>query len=242
MTDSYKLGNPIWVYYSDIDTNENLQVPQLLRGLSGESYQVEAKEFPNYRYVKADADLKGTFDMRQHQIHLYYRNANWAEVQKNISMYLHLEAPTPMYDLPDGMQVGAALPRDIVVKAFARVATTNGEFWYELGADQWVRYDHMSVTDDPFKEKAKVENQRGQSVSNLPDKPAVVDFVPGRSIDVYDSPFGRVVGSVQNGDQLTITAKQSDSTGVTWYKAKDKGYISSLYVKMTDQSAGDDAK
>lgn len=136
MTNSYKLGNPIWVYYSDIDTNENLQVPQLLRGLSGEKYQVEAKKFPNYRFVKADADLKGNFDMRQHQIHLYYRNATWAEVQKNISMYLHLEAPTPMYDLPDGMQVGAALPRDIVVKAFARVATTNGEFWYELGADQ----------------------------------------------------------------------------------------------------------
>lgn len=236
MANSYKLGNPIWVYYHDIDTNENLQVPKLLRGVVGESYQVDKKKFPNYRFIKADTDLSGTFDMRQHQIHLYYRKDNWAEVQKNISMYLHLDAPTPMYDLPGGMQVGAALPRDIIVKAFARVATKTGEFWYELGADQWVLYDHMRVVKNPFDERPTAPTGgRGEQVSTISATPAVVDFVPGRSIDVYDNPFGRVVGSVKNGDKLTITGKQSDSTGVTWYKAARIGYISSLYVKLIKQ-------
>lgn len=244
MTSSYKLGNPIWVYYTDIDTNENLQVPKLLRGITGESYTVKAKKFPNYRFMKADSDLEGTFDMQQHQIHLYYRKEDWAEVQKNISMYLHLEAPTPMYDLPNGIQVGAALPRDIVVKAFARVATRTGQFWYELGADQWVLYDHMSVTKDPFDEKESPSTERGAQVTSIKAVPAVVDFVPGRSIDIYDSPFGRVTGSVKNGDKLTITGKQSDSTGVTWYKADGQGYISSLYVKLLkdDPQASDGQK
>lgn len=100
----------------------------------------------------------------------------------------------------------------------------------------------MSVTDDPFKEKVAATDERDQSVSSMPDTEAVVDFVPGRSIDVYDSPFGRVIGSVQNGDKLTITGQQSDSTGVSWYKAKGKGYISSLYVKKVDQPSSDEAK
>ena len=32
MIDKFKTGNPIWVYYNDIDSGANLTVPQLLRG------------------------------------------------------------------------------------------------------------------------------------------------------------------------------------------------------------------
>lgn len=134
------------------------------------------------------------------------------------------------------MQVGAALPHDIIVKAFSRVATKNGEFWYELGADQWVRYDHMSVTKNPFKEHIQLPNETGNKITSLKNTTAIVDFVPDRSIDVYDNPFGRVVGSVNNGDKLTIDRRQSDSTGVTWYHAVGHGYISSLYLKLNEPS------
>lgn len=65
MIDKFKTGNPIWVYYNDIDSGANLTVPQLLRGFIGQEYQIEQKQFPNYRYVKTEGETKGTFDMRQ---------------------------------------------------------------------------------------------------------------------------------------------------------------------------------
>ena len=36
MIDKFKTGNPIWVYYNDIDSGANLTVPQLLRGFIGQ--------------------------------------------------------------------------------------------------------------------------------------------------------------------------------------------------------------
>ena len=59
MIDKFKTGNPIWVYYNDIDSGANLTVPQLLRGFIGQEYQIEQKQFPNYRYVKTEGETKG---------------------------------------------------------------------------------------------------------------------------------------------------------------------------------------
>lgn len=106
MIDKFKTGNPIWVYYNDIDSGANLTVPQLLRGFIGQEYQIEQKQFPNYRYVKTEGETKGTFDMRQRIVHLFYRKQNWGEVQ-SIEMYLHLDAPTQVFDTAGGMPVGA---------------------------------------------------------------------------------------------------------------------------------------
>lgn len=73
MADSFKTGNPIWVYYTDIDTGANLRVPQLLRGFVGTPFHIVELKFPNYRFIKADGQLNGSFDMQPHSVHLYYR-------------------------------------------------------------------------------------------------------------------------------------------------------------------------
>ena len=51
MADSFKTGNPIWVYYTDIDTGANLRVPQLLRGFVGTPFHIVELKFPNYRFI-----------------------------------------------------------------------------------------------------------------------------------------------------------------------------------------------
>ncbi|KRL28310.1 hypothetical protein FD27_GL000196 [Limosilactobacillus frumenti DSM 13145] len=237
MLDKFKTGNPIWVYYTDIDTNENLMVPQLLQGYLGQTYEVDQKDFPKYRFVKSEGDLTGTFDMSQRSIHLYYRKDNWGEVQ-TIEMYLRLNAMTPVFDNPNGMQVGSPIPEGIVVKAFHRVATKSGEFWYEIGSDQWIKYDRMEVVDNPFKaEDQDFQSKLSEQMSVIPMKPtkATIDYLPHRSIDVYNKPYGEKVNELPNGQIITIYGKMNDNDEIIWYKVGEQQFITGNYVKLEDQ-------
>lgn len=237
MFEQFKTGNPIWVYYVDIDSGANLVVPQLLRGQLGQAYQVEKKEFPHYRYVKTEGQTAGTFDMSQHSVRVFYRKENWGEVQA-IEMFLRLDAPTVIYDTVNGMPVGQPLPEDITIKAFNRVATKDGEFWYEIGADQWIKYDQMHVVDDPFGGPSKKINSRlAQRLTVLPlhDIPATVDYIPGKSVDVYDSPYGEAVDKLADGQEIKLTGKLSDNNEITWYQIAPDRYISGNYVHVNDE-------
>ena len=235
MFEKFKTGNPIWVYYVDIDSGANLIVPQLLRGRIGEEYHVDQKKFPNYDYVKAEGDLTGSFDMTQRSVKLYYRKQSWGEVQ-DIDMYLELEAPTVVYDTVEGMPVGEPLPQDIIIKAFQRVATKDGQFWYEIGADQWIKYEKMHVVDNPFASEKKIpsrlENQL--TVFRLNNVKAIIDYIPGKSIDVYDAPYGNRVDKIDDGQEVTLTNKLSDDQ-LTWYAIGDNRYVSGNYVKIDEQ-------
>ncbi|MBB1062606.1 MucBP domain-containing protein [Limosilactobacillus fastidiosus] len=237
MEEKFKTGNPIWVYYTNIDTGENLIVPQLLRGFMGEEYSVEKKQFDSYRFLKSEGDLTGTFDNKPHSVHLYYRNENWGEVEA-IEMYLHLDAVTPVYDMPNGMQVGTPFPEDVVLKAFHRVATKSGEFWYEIGSDQWLKYDHMTTVDNPFKTEDKAfQSKLVDNMSVIPIKKtkATIDYLPNRSVDVFERPYGDKVDELKDGQEIIITGKMSDNGEITWYKVGNGKFITSNYVKLEDQ-------
>ena len=236
MFEQFKTGNPIWVYYIDIDSGANLIVPQLMRGRIGEEYRVDKKQFPNYNYVKATGALTGTFDMTQHNVKLYYRKESWGEVQ-NMNMFLALEAPTTIYDAVAGMPVGQPLPQDITIKAFQRVATKDGQFWYEIGPDQWIRYEKMHVVDDPFAGKhvipSRLENQL--TVLRLNNIKATIDYIPGKAVDVYDAPYGNQVTKIPDGQEVKLIGKLSDNDQLTWYEIAPKQYVSGNYVKIDDE-------
>lgn len=236
MNNKLKTGNPIWVYYNDIDSGANLTVPQLMRGFIGQEYEIEQKQFPNYRYVKTEGEIKGHFDMRQKIVHLFYRKQNWGEVQ-TIEMFLHLDAPTQVCDTPGGMPVGAPLPADITVKSFHRVATKNGQFWYEIGADQWIKYENMHVVENPFNDDAQQKPSRLASnltVIPLHDVKAKVDYLHNKSINVYDAPYGRKVAEIPNGNEVTLIGKLNDNDEITWYQVGRNKYITSNYIEIDD--------
>lgn len=237
MDEKFKTGNPIWVYYTNIDTGENLMVPQLLRGFMGDHYSVEKKQFDGYQFLKNEGELQGQFDSHPHSIHLYYRNQNWGEVEA-IEMFLHLDDVTRVYDRPNGMQVGTPFPADIILKAFQRVATKTGEFWYEIGSDQWIKYDKMTIVDNPFKaEDEEFQSKLADNMSVIPMKKtkAVIDYLANKSIDVYNRPYGDKVGELADGKEITISGKMSDNGEITWYEIGDKQFITGNYVKLVDQ-------
>lgn len=237
MFEQFKTGNPIWVYYIDIDSGANLVVPQLLRGRLGQAYQVAKKEFPHYRYVKTEGQTTGTFDMNQRNVRLFYRKKKWGEVQA-IEMFLKLDAKTVIYDTVNGMPVGQPLPPDIIIKAFHRVATKNGEFWYEIGSNQWIKYDQMHVVDDPFTGKnEKIDSRLAKRLTVLPlhDVPASVDYIPGKAVDIYDQPYGNAIDKIEDGKEITLTGKLNDNNEITWYQIGPNRYISGNYVKIASE-------
>ena len=61
---------------------------------------------------------------------------------------------------------------------------------------------------------------------------AVVDYVQGKKLDVYDQPYGQTIGKVIDGERLDIIGKLNDNNGVVWYQAKDLGFINGSYVNL----------
>lgn len=236
MTNTFKTGNPIWVYYTDIDTGANLRVPQLLRGFIGTPFHIETLTFPNYDFVQAQGELNGEFDMHQHSVQLFYRRSNWLEVE-TINMYLKLTEPTQLYDGVEGMPIDTPLPGGITVKSFQRVATKQGAFWYEVNADRWLKYDSntmQNMDEYPEDDNNSYVPQSGSQTAILPlnNMPAVVDYVAGQQLDVYDQPYGHVIGKANDGEHITIVGKINDDNGVIWYEAKDLGFLNAAYVDL----------
>lgn len=52
MTEILHTGNPIWVYYTDVDSGTNLQVPRLLRGRLALHLRCGHPKFPAINFLR----------------------------------------------------------------------------------------------------------------------------------------------------------------------------------------------
>lgn len=237
MKDEFKTGNPIWIYYRDIDNNNNLRLPQLLRGHLGQSYEIKKLPIPNYTLIQTTGTLHGTFDTTAKSVCFYYRKQTWGEIQ-NVKLYLYLKTPVQLYDQVAGMPLTETLPAGIYVKTFQRVATTTREFWYQVNADQWVKFDDAQmrlVNDDPFQADAPTSSVVDLTYLQLNHVPATVDFLPHRTVDTYEKPYGASQTKLANGSPLRLIARVTDENGVTWYQTETAGYINAAYVKVNEE-------
>lgn len=234
MNRSFKTGTPIWVYYMDIDSHENLKVPQLLQGFIGNEYNVAKLEIPGYRFIQHDGQLTGSFDLKPHTIKLMYRHQNWETVEE-ISVFLRIKQPTPVYDMVEGMQVASPIAPGIVIKSFQRVTTFDHQVWYEVAADQWAKFNdaQMELVDQPFPE---LDRQPELTTTNLAETKisatGTVNYVAGGSLPIYDSPYGKVVDHAADGVSFTIDAELDDDNGVKWYHVARRGYVNATYIDL----------
>ncbi|WP_137597333.1 MucBP domain-containing protein [Paucilactobacillus kaifaensis] len=231
MTESFRSGVPVWVYYIDIDTKANIQLPQLLRGLIGQHYTATQVKFHNFKFVEADSDYTGTFDDQPHTIRMYYRRKDWAEVQEVHDMFLKLSSPTMVYDMVNGLPRNTTYPAGTILHAFKRVATSNGKFWYEIGPDQWVEYRQMSISKNPYSDRMPKSEEQELVVTPLNNMPGRIDYIPNKMIQVYDQPYGKIINELEHDTTISITGKATNSDGVVWYEINKRGFVNGTYVK-----------
>ncbi|MGM9891185.1 MucBP domain-containing protein [Limosilactobacillus sp.] len=235
MLEHLRTGNPIWVYYIDIDTGEKLMVPQLMKGIVGCKYHVDKKEFPHYRFIKLTGPAEGSFDMQRKDVRLYYRKDAWQAVE-DVDLYLHLDQVTTIYDQANGLPINEPLPAGIVIKAFRRINTADGETWYELGAGQWVKYDGMRVVNNPYDEENHQSSFADQlTILPLKNVQGTIDYLPGKGIDVFDAPYGQRVATIPDGKRVNISGKLDDHGEITWYQIGDHQFVTGNYVIIDNQ-------
>lgn len=238
MTEIFHTGNPIWVYYTDVDSGNNLQVPSLLRGEAGAEYVVTPPAIPRYKFFKATGNLKGNFNDRQQAVHLYYRRANWHKT-KAITRFLKTLAGVPAFDDVAGMPVDR-FPSGLILRAFQLVETTDHAVWYQVNADRWVpaTKETIAVLDaDPYAHQAVTARphwQADMTVLSLNQRPAIVDYVPDGELDVYDQIYGKPVATVADGQPLTLISQVNDANGVRWYETHDHHFINGAYVQLSE--------
>lgn len=233
-----KTARPFWVYYQDIDTGSNVQLPQLIRGYENDNYTIRKREFPRYKLMKTDGKLTGSFDGTQKDVHFFYRKKSWGEIE-HVDMFIHLDSPVQEYDTVDGMPI-SKLPGGIYVRSFERIATTTGEFWYEVNAYHWIKFDvnTMQVSKkDPFAHEAPTKNNPITDLRVLPlnKVKATVDYLKGGHLYTYEHPYGEPSGTVANGQDLVLIGRLEDKNGVTWYQDEKRGFINGAYVRLENE-------
>lgn len=234
LTESFHTGVPVWAYYIDIDTKANLTLPKLLRGLNGQHYEVEPQPIENFKFIKADADLNGIFDNESHTVRLFYRRKDWVEVQA-VDMYLKLNADTTIYDTINGLSRHMTLPAGMTVKAFKRVATSNGKFWYEVGPDQWIEYHQITITKNPYASDKPLHTEDKLAIERLDHVAARIDYIPGKQIQTYDQPYGQVKDELKHDTSVSLIGKAINNDGVVWYQLdQDKVFVNGTYIKVKD--------
>lgn len=224
------LGMPIWAYYINIDDQSNILAPQLLKGLYGQHYDVEKTTFDKFRFIESEGQLTGTFGDTPGIVKLYYRQANWAEME-SVDMYLLLKENTTIYDGIEGLKTASSLPEGMTIRAFKRVATTDGEFWYEISPDQWVLYKDMEITDNPYENIELSATGEQLIFEPVGEVTAEIDYIPGKKIQAYNKPYGKITNELEDGTEIVVVARSSDN-GVTWYKIQGNEFINGSYVKL----------
>ena len=235
MSEKLVEGVPVWVYYTDVDSGKTLVEPKVLRGAIGDHYEVKVPEFANYRLLHHTGNLDGVFTNQQQEARLYFRESDWAEVEK-VQMYATIQEDVPTYDRPDGELQALEMPVGSVWRVFSRIATNNGEFWYNMGTNQWVMYkpNAFTLNNSPVRptshhDEPKEHNWDIQPVSAR----GTIDFVDGKSVSYYAEPYGRPSGTIANRSVVVINGEVSDPSGVVWFQLQGLGFINSMYVKLT---------
>ncbi|GKT04283.1 MucBP domain-containing protein [Furfurilactobacillus sp. WILCCON 0119] len=229
-------GIPVWVYYTDVDSGDTLLDPKLVRGNIGDHYTIDIPEFANYRLFRHSGDLDGVFSTDQQEVRLFFRTADWAEVEK-VHMYATIQEDLPTYDQPDGELQALEMPIGSVWRVFSRIATDNGEFWYNMGINQWVMYKPNAFTLSSKSAQTVAREEAPLPEHDWDVQPiaarGAIDFVDGQSVSYYSEPYGRPAGTVPNRSAVIIEGEISDPSGVVWFQLQGLGFINSMYVKLT---------
>ncbi|MEX0380361.1 MucBP domain-containing protein [Leuconostoc sp. MS02] len=222
--------SPIWVYYENIATHEPLLTPTRLDGLPNATYTIDTPNISKYVYVDNSGDLSGIFGNFPQSLHLYYRPQNWRDAHR-VNMYIALQVATVAHTDPnDSATVATTLPAESNWATPLRVISGNGQFWYQIGDHVWLRYDAslMSLSDTA----PNVENINYiQDLGVENDQPnALVNFLPGKSTEIFATPYGLPIGSVLDGDFVAVSKEERHDNGLIWYKLANSGWINSIYI------------
>lgn len=222
-------GQPIISYLVDYDTGRLLQLPSILRGRLGTPFSLTPPPVTNYHIFQAQGQQRGTFTDQPGQVVYYYRRDSWQTVQR-VHQFVFLQSDHQVYDEPNGRAYGYQFPTDSLWRLFMVITLTNGDEWYNLGGEQWlraqetVRRDHQFI-DLHLPAPAKWHPQAFSRIGT-------VDYIPHQAVSIYREPYGETAGQLKHGEALDIRGRVVDDQQLVWYQIGPAAYINARYVRL----------
>ena len=223
-------GANIWLFSQDIDDLHMLGKPRFVSGKVDEKYALTPPDFIGYNLLRAEGNVKGNFTDKQQVVTYYYRDATWKEVDFNVK-YLKMKVSQPGYDAPKGNDTYITLAKDTVWQVFESVHLTNGERWHCLGGNLWILEDYDKVKFVDSLPQYSIGTNHGYQFSIYLNVQAIIDFVPGEKLTLYDRPFGDPIDSIEDGSIVTITERQG-GRDMQWFKIDDRGWTIRQYLDL----------
>ena len=223
-------GANIWLFSQDIDDMHMLGKPRFVTGKVDEKYALTPPDFIGYNLLRAEGPVKGSFNEKQQVVTYYYRDATWKEVDFNVK-YLKMKVSQPGFDAPRGNDTYITLAKGTVWQVFESVHLTNGERWHCLGGNLWIKEDYDLVQFVDSLPQYAISDTEGYQFSIDLNVPAIVDFVPGKKLTLYNRPFGDPVDSIEDGSIVTITERQGGRE-MQWFKVDDRGWTIRQYLDL----------
>lgn len=239
MVDVRLQGTPIWVYAKDINTKLSIAPHRIVEGAVGDAFTIKPEEIEGYRFVNGEGSPTGIFNMEGRTVTFYYRRNSFMETEVLDDKYLRLFSEVPTYTDLKKSAPATPLWNGTVVKVVERVATADGEFWYQIADTRWVPFnlETMQLVNKPASTTAPDLTQRPTTQLDLLTRmpinlQAIVDYVPTKDVTVYDVPYGQVSGRAVHGLRVDIDEIARDEGGIEWYHIVDLGWLSKIYLKL----------
>lgn len=221
-------GANIWLFSKDIDDSHMLGKPRFVSGKVDEKYNLTPPNFLGYNLLRAQGPVNGNFNDKQQVVTYYYRDATWKNVDFDIK-YLKMKVSQPGFDAPRGNDTFITLAKDTVWQVFETVQLVSGERWHCLGGNLWVGEDYDKVRFvDALPQYQVTDNSEKNFAINL-NFQAIIDFVPGKELTLYDRPFGNPIDSIKDGSIVTITEREG-GRDMQWFKIDDRGWTIRQYL------------
>ncbi len=223
-----KNGLPVMTYCLDTDTGMMLKSVRIALGQLGERYQIEAPTIKGYRVVSSTGATYGHYDHQVHGIIFYYRHQHWATVQP-VAYFVKLTAAHNVYSNPNGQLLTTGLPATIIIKVFARIDLDDQSSWLNIGGFEWIKNTQLEPSDPPTHNLIGPITKTSRNPVRLA---GTVNFVPGKSIAVFDEPYGQRVGALLHGSRVSVRSTIVDDQGLVWYEMANQTVIPKSYLKI----------
>ena len=223
-------GQPVLIYSVDTDTGNILQSVNILSDKLGKKYRIDCPNVANYRLITSTGNTLGHFNTDIQKVIFAYRRADWKTVQQ-VEYYVKLTRHHDVFDEPNGHILRTGLPKNLVLKVFGSVITSNGTSWLNIGGFEWIKNHLLEPSDPPVQEVAGPITETSRNPVRLF---GTISFVPGRSVAVFDQPYGTQTNELLDGSRVSIVATIVDDQNLIWYELADHSVIPRNYVAVDE--------
>lgn len=223
-------GQPVLIYSVDTDTGNILQSVNILSDKLGKKYRIDSPNVAHYRLITSTGNTLGHFNTDIQKVIFTYRRADWKTVQQ-VEYYVKLTRHHDVFDEPNGHILRTGLPKNLVLKVFGRVITSNDTSWLNIGGFEWIKNHQLEPSDPPVQEVVGPITETSRNPVRLF---GTISFVPGRSVALFDQPYGTQTNELLDGSRVSIVATIVDDQDLIWYELADHSVIPRNYVAVDE--------